>query len=330
MTQRWGLTIPLSDRPLREQSALLVEAERLGYTDLWSSEVNATDGFTPLVQAAMVTTKARLGTAIVSSYTRGPLTLAMQAASLAELAPGRVVLGLGSASVPIVEWWNGIAFERPLSHVRDTAQLVRRVLDGENVTAKLPTVEVRRATYARPIEGRIPIYLAALRPNMLALAGQVADGVIINLLSPRDVPKVVKVVRDAAEQAGRDPAAIEVVCRIFTCASPNREAALEVARRFLAGYLTVPTYTKFQQWLGRGKVLQPLFDAWAAGDRKKALAVLPPEVVDELVINGTPEHCRAKILEYCAAGVDLPLLQLFKTEDEPADNSYALRALAPA
>ncbi|MBI2764903.1 MAG: LLM class F420-dependent oxidoreductase [Chloroflexi bacterium] len=329
MVQRWGVTIPLSDQPLRDQVPLFSLAEELGYTDLWSSEVNGTDGFTPLVLAAQAAKRARLGTAIVSTYTRGPLILAMHAASLNEVAPGRVVLGLGSASLPIVEWWNGVKFDRPLSHVRDTTEVVRRALAGENVTASLPTVEVRRAKYTRAVEPPVPIYLAALRPKMLALAGQVADGVIINLLSAGDVPKVVKVVRDAAEQAGRDPSAIEVVCRIFVCASEDRAAAGDVARRFLAGYLTVPTYTKFQQWLGRGEILRPTLDAWAEGDRKKALAVLPNEVVDELVLNGTPDYCRGKVIEYCKAGVDLPLLQLFKTADQPADNTYALRALAP-
>lgn len=327
--QRWGVTIPLSDRPLREQAELFAEAERLGYTDLWSSEVGGTDGFTPLAVAAMATKDVRLGTAIVSTYTRGPLTLAMHAASLGELAPGRVVLGLGSASKPIVEWWNGTPFERPLTNVRDTTTVIRKLLDGEKVTLDQEVLSVRSAKYQRAIEQRIPIYLAALRPKMLRLAGQLADGVIINLLSPTDVPKVVDIVRQAAEEAGRNPAEIEVVCRIFVCASENRDGALDVARRFLAGYLTVPTYTKFQQWLGRGEILQPLFDAWAAGDRKKALEVLPTEVVDDLVINGTPEHCMERVLEYCHNGVDLPLLQLFKTEQEPADNSYALKAMAP-
>lgn len=329
MTQRWGVTIPFGELPLREQVPLFAEAEELGYTDLWSSEVNATDGFTPLVLAAQATRHARLGTAIISTYTRGPLILAMHAASLNEVAPGRVVLGLGSASLPIVERWNGIKFDRPLSHVRDTTDVVKRALAGENVTASLPTLEVRRAKYTRPVDPPIPVYLAALRTKMLALAGQVADGVIINLLSASDVPKAVKVVRDAAEQAGRDPASIEVVCRIFVCASEDREAAGDVARRFLAGYLTVPTYTKFQQWLGHGERIAGTVDAWNAGDRKKALELLPQDLVDELVLNGTPEYCRQQVLEYCKAGVDLPLLQLFKTPDQPVDNTYALRAMAP-
>ncbi|MCC7362802.1 MAG: LLM class F420-dependent oxidoreductase [Dehalococcoidia bacterium] len=329
MAQRWGVTIPLNDRPLRDQLELFREAEQLGYTDFWSSEVNRVDGFTPLVLAAGVTTNVRLGTAIVSTYTRGPLTLAQQAVALNEVAPGRCILGLGSASRPIVEWWNGIPFEQPLSHVRDATHVIRRILSGENTSAETPTLTVRRAKLDRPVEPPIPIYLAALRPNMLRLAGQVADGVIINLLAASDVPKVVKVVRDAAAEAGRDPNSIEIVARIFTCASEDRDAALDVARRFLAGYLTVPTYTKFQQWLGHGDRIAGTVDAWNAGDRKKALELLPPDLVDELVPNGHPDRVREKVLEYVEAGVQCPMLQLFRTPGQPDDNSYALRAMAP-
>jgi probable F420-dependent oxidoreductase len=223
--QRWGITIPLSDLPLRDQIPLFAQAEELGYTDLWTSEVNATDAFTPLVVAAMATSRTRLGTGIVNPFTRGPLTLAMHAASLNELAPGRVVLGLGSSSLPVVEHWNGVTFERPLSRMRDTLLVVRRLLGNETVSERLSTLEVRRAKYVRPVENRIPIYVAALRPNMLSLAGQTADGVIINLLYASDVPRVVKVVRSAARQAGRDPSEVEIVCRIFLCPSENRPLA---------------------------------------------------------------------------------------------------------
>jgi probable F420-dependent oxidoreductase len=327
--RRWGITIPWSDRPLREELPLYREAEDLGYTDLWTSEVDAADGFTPLAAAAAVTRRARLGTAIVSVYTRAPATLALQAASLAELAPGRVVLGLGTASLPIVQGWNGIPFTRPLQRTRDLFALLRPMLSGERVTADLPTVSVRGFRYARPIEGPIPLYLAALRPGMLRLAGEVADGVILNFLPARDVPRVVALVREAARAAGRDPEAIEVVCRVFVCPTTDREAGLQVARRFLAGYLTVPTYTAFQQWLGYGDRLKPLFDLWAAGDRRGALAAIPDEVVDDLVLVGTPDEVREKVLAYRENGVDLPVLRLFGTPAEPLESGQAFRALAP-
>ena len=328
--QRWGVTIPLSDVPLRHQADLFRQAEELGYTDLWSSEVNSTDGFTPLAVAAAATKAVRLGTAVVNVYTRTPAILAMHAASLNELAPGRFCLGLGAASKPIVEWWSGVPFERPLQRVRDVTTTVRQMLAGEKVTAELPTVSVNGFRYGRAIENTIPIYVAALRPGMLRLAGQVADGVIVNLLPARDIPKAVAVVREAAREAGRDPSAIEVVCRIFVCVSQDREAALQVARRFLAGYLTVPTYTAFQRWLGYGDAIQPLLDAWAAGDRRRATEVIPDELVQDLVLLGTPDQVRDKVLAYSTNGVDLPLLQLFMTPSDPPDNSFALRALAPA
>lgn len=329
MTARWGLTIPLGELPLSRQLDLFAEAEALGYTDLWSAEVNGTDAFTPLILASQSTERVRLGTAIVSAFTRGPLTLAMHAASLSELAPSRVILGLGAASVPIVAWWNGGKFERPLSRVRDTTEVLRRILAGENVTESLPTLAVRGAKYSRPLESRIPIYLAALRPGMLRLAGQIADGVIINMLAAQDVPQVVKVVRDAAAEAGRNPNSVEVVCRIFVCPTTDRGIAVPFARRFLSGYLTVPTYAKFHDWLGRTELLRPALDAWNTGDRKAAQALLPTELVDDLILSGPYEQCVEKVQEYCRAGVDLPLLQLFDP-DQSIDMREAMRAMAPS
>ncbi|HEY8491258.1 MAG TPA: LLM class F420-dependent oxidoreductase [Dehalococcoidia bacterium] len=327
---RWALTIPLSDLPLRQQIPLFQEAEDLGYTDLWTGEVNGCDGFTPLVAAATATRSVRLGTAVVNVYSRTPALLAMHAASLAELAPGRVCLGIGASSPPIVQGWHGVPFHRPLARVRDAVAVLRPMLAGEKVTAGLETLSVHGFRYGREPAGRIPLFLAALRPGMLRLAGQVADGVIINILPARDVPRAVAEVREAARAAGHDPDAVEIACRIFVCPTRNREEALVAARRFLAGYVTVRTYAAFHRWLGYGDLLGPAVAAWEAGDRRAALALLPESLVEDLVLIGEPEEVRERVLEYCRHGVTLPILQIFRTSSEPPDNTYGLRALAPS
>ena len=146
---------------------------------------------------------------------------------------------------------------------------------------------------------------------MLRLAGREADGVIINWLAPTDVPTVTKVVNDAA--AGEER---EVVARIFVCPSENTEAVRAGARFAIAAYMNVPVYAEFQKWLGRGPQLEGMWAAWQAGDRKQALAEIPDEVVDALVIHGSPEHCRAKIQEYFDNGVTTTSLAILGFDPE--------------
>ena len=162
----------------------------------------------------------RLGTAIANVYTRGPATLASTAAGLADMAPGRFVLGIGAGSQPIVESWNGGQFSRPATRVRETAQFLRKALAGERVVFKGETFTVDGFRLTRVPAHPVPIYVAALREGMLKVAGQVGDGVILNWLSPDDVPRSVGVVREAARQAGRDPDAIEVTARLFVNLDP--------------------------------------------------------------------------------------------------------------
>jgi probable F420-dependent oxidoreductase len=310
---------------LKDQAPLIAEAEDLGYTELWTAEANLLDGFTPLALAALNTKTARLGTAIVSTYTRAPLVMAQHAASLNELAPGRVVLGLGSSATTIVQDWNGVRFRKPVPHVRDTYQAVRALLDGQRVTEKFETFELIGSRYGGPLNERIPIYLAALRPKMLRLAGQLADGVIINMLSAAEVPRSLAEVAAGAEASGRSPSDVDVACRIFVIVTNDSEAVEEVAKRYRAGYLPVGTYKKFQEWLGRGEVLREMGEAWERGERKEALAKLPMSVVNDLIVIGPPERCKERIIEYCEAGVAMPMLAFVG-----GDPVESMRAMSPS
>src|SRR5256885_17165741 len=123
LTKRWALSVPLDGFTLAEHAELAREAERLAYTDAWSFEADGVDCFSPLAVVGLVT-HLRVGTAIANVYTRGPATLALSAAGLAEIAPGRFCLGIGSGLQPIVESWNGGAFTRPATRVRETVQFL--------------------------------------------------------------------------------------------------------------------------------------------------------------------------------------------------------------
>ncbi|GAA4830753.1 LLM class F420-dependent oxidoreductase [Saccharopolyspora rosea] len=315
MPPRWGITVPFQGIPLAEQRELVAELPDLGYTDVWSSESNAADAFTPLALAAAWAPRLRLGTAIAPVYTRGPATLAMSAATLAAAAPGRFALGVGTSSNVIVESWNGIPFTEPFKRVRDTVRFLRRALSGEKVTEEYETFAVRGFTAGLVPDEPPPLLVAALRPGMLRLAGREGDGAIINWLSADDVRTVVPHVH----RGGPDK---EVAARIFVLPDVDPDTARGLARRQIAAYLNVPVYRAFHEWLGRDE-LTPMWRAWESGDRKGALAAIPDAVVDELVVHGPAQHCREQVQRYVDNGVTTPIIAL----PGPGDPVSAVRAM---
>ena len=319
---RPGMTVPLPG-PLHSHREKLAELADLGYTDIWSAESDGADGFTPLALAAAWEPRLRLGTAIVPAYTRSPALFAQSVASMADAAPGRFAIGIGSSSNVIVERWNGVPFVEPYKKVRDVVRFLRDALTGEKITKQYDTFAVTGFRMGVRPEQAPPILVAALREGMLRLAGREGDGAIINWLSPDDVPKVAAVVRDAAGGVEK-----EIVCRIFVCPSENADVVRAAGRFAIAAYLNVPVYAEFHRWLGRGDVLQPMWDAWQAGDRKAALAAIPDDVVDSLIVHGSPAQCRATIQRYFDNGVTTSSLAILALDPE-LNHWQAVRALAP-
>src|SRR5918996_2198127 len=314
--QRYGMTIPFDDAPLHAQRDRIIELADLGYTDVWSSEANGADAFTPLALAAAWAPSLRLGTAIVPAYTRGAATLAETVASMVQAAPGRFAFGIGSSSNVIVENWNGIPFEEPYRRVRDTIRFLRASLAGEKVTHEYDTFNVKGFRLGIRVDQMPPILVAALGPGMLRLAGREGDGAIINWLSADDVKTVVP-------HVGEDK---EIVARIFVMPSDNEEIVRFVGKRAIAAYLNVPVYAAFHAWLGRGEMLQPMWDAWRAGDREAATAAIPDEIVDALIVHGTPSEIREHLAQYAANGVTTPAPAFLAGAD---DARRALREQAP-
>lgn len=317
--QGYGMTIPFDGIPLHEQRDWIVELEDLGYTDVWSSEANGADGFTPLVLASTWAPSLRLGSAIVPSFTRGPATMAQCVASLADAAPGRVAFGIGTSSNVIVERWNDIPFEEPYKKTRDTVRFLREALTGEKVKHDYDTFSIKGFKLALVPEEQPKILVAALRQGMLRMAGREGDGAIINWLGADDVSTVAPFVHEG----GPDK---EVVARIFVAPTTDRDTVMALGRYAIAAYLTVPVYAEFHRWLGREELLQPMWDLWADGDRKGALAAIPDELVDTLIVHGSPEECREHIARYQANGVTTPALALLPFG---IDQRQAIRDLAP-
>ncbi|MFZ9929263.1 MAG: LLM class F420-dependent oxidoreductase [Ilumatobacteraceae bacterium] len=323
LPRRDGMTVPLPGH-LHSHRERLSELADMGYSDIWSAESDGADGFTPLAMAAAWEPRLRLGTAIIPAYTRSPACFAQSVASLADAAPGRFAIGIGSSSNVIVERWNGIPFVEPYKKVRDVVRFLNDALSGEKVAKKYDTFEVNGFKLGVRPEQKPKILVAALREGMLKLAGRESDGAIINWLSPTDVSKVAAVVRDAAGGQER-----EIVARIFVCPSENTEVVRAAGRFAIAAYLNVPVYADFHRWLGRGDLLKDMWDHWKAGDRKAALAAIPDEVVDDILIHGSAAHCRAKIDEYFANGVTTSSLAILGLDPE-LNYWESVKALSPS
>ena len=195
---------------------------------------------------------------------------------------------------------------------------------GEKVSKTYDTFEIQGFRLGVRPEQAPPILVAGLREGMLRLAGREADGAIINWLSAADVRRVAGVVDDAAGGAER-----ELVARIFVCPSDRADVVRESARYAIAAYINVPVYAAFHEWLGRGEVFAPMWDAWKSGDRKAALAAIPDEVVDELIVHGSPAECRDHIQRYFDNGVTTSSLAIMPLDPE-LSHWEAVRSLAPA
>jgi probable F420-dependent oxidoreductase len=285
MDVRWGLTVPFAGVPLADHAPLFERVDAAGYDDLWTGETNGSDGFTPLVLAAAHTERVRLGTGIVNPFTRGPAVLAQHAAALADASGGRFVLGLGSSSNVIVERWNCVPFKRPLSKVREAVETLRPILAGERGPGGF-------RLESAPAHA-VPIVVAALRGRMLALAREVADGAFTNFLPISGAAQVV-------EAFGAPDK--ELVCRFFCVPQPEAEG-MATAKFLFAAYGTVPVYTEFFRWLGWGERIDPMVDAWHAGERVRALELVPEELVREIFLFGSAASMRERLQEFGAAGI---------------------------
>jgi probable F420-dependent oxidoreductase len=308
--QRWGLTVPFTGVALADNSELYKRAEAAGYTDLWSGETNGPDGFSPLLLGAAWTEKVRLGTGIVGVMQRGRALLAQEAAAAADASRGRFALGIGASSDRIIEGWNAMPFEKPLSKMSERIDFLRTALAGERTDGGFKL--------ERPPEERVPIIVAALRGKMLRLAVEKGDGAFTNFLPLEGLPKVVAQLEGA-------PEGFELLCRFF-CLPGEREQIEPLARFMFSSYITVPVYEAFYRWLGYGERIDEMVEAWNAKDREKAAAVAPWELIEGMFIFGSPEQMRERLGAFVEGGITLPVITPLTTPDRLGE---LIDALAP-
>lgn len=325
---RLAASLPVPpDLAMCQRVAQRVEA--LGYDSVWLADTGAgPDAFVLAAALAGVTSRLRMGTAVVPVYTRTPSVMAAQTGSIAQLAPGRFVLGLGASSDTIVDAWGGVPFERPLTRIRETVGVLRQMLAGERVSFTGRTIRTRGFRLVSMPPQPVPIYLAALMPPMLELAGEIADGVILNFMPVEAVPRMLEHVRRGAERAGRDPATLEIVSRFQVVVTDDPAAARGALRHMMGPYFATSVYNRFVAWCGFDTEARDILAGWQAKDRARNLAALTDVMIDRIAVIGAAEHCRARLRAFADAGVTTPMVHPFLFDEASIWNTF--ERLAPA
>jgi probable F420-dependent oxidoreductase len=325
---RLAASLPVPpDLPACQRAAERMEA--LGYDSVWIADTGAgPDAFVIAAAVAGVTTRLRIGTAVVPIYTRTPSVFAAAAGSVAQLAPGRFVLGLGASSETIVQAWGGVPFARPLATVREGVDVIRRMLAGERVTYEGTRYRTRGFRLVSPPPQPVPIYLAALMPPMLELAGAIGDGVILNMMPVEAVPRMLEHVRRGAERAGRDPGALEIVARFQVIVTDDVASARGAVRHMLGPYFATSVYNRFAAWCGFEREAAEILAGWQAKDRARNLAAVTDDMIDRIAIIGSAAECRRKLEAFHRAGVTTPMVHPFLFDERAI--AAALEGLAPS
>lgn len=277
-------------------------AEQLGYRSFWTAETVGPEAFSTLTAAGSVAPSLDLGTGVLALQLRTPPLAAMSAATLQALHPERdILLGIGISSPVVTSQWHGAPYgDRPLDQVREYVALLRECLSGESVSFKGDFYEVRRFRLGvRLAERRPKIVIGALNPRMLQLAGEVADGVLLNYLPASHVPWSVEQVRKGGD------ATIYAYVHVGVA---ERADGIEYARRDLFSYAVVDSYARNFERAGFADEVAAIRARHAEKDREGALAAVSDRMVDAIDVMGDAEHVRRTVQSYVDNGVDVPVV----------------------
>jgi probable F420-dependent oxidoreductase len=308
-------------------------AETLGYESAWVAEGHGGDQFAILSACAARTSKIQLGTSITSVFVRSAPTIAMAAATVDAISGGRFILGVGSSHKVQVKPEHGVPYGKPLTRVRENVAIIRALLRDGRVSHLGETVRIERFDlWFTPLRPAIPVYLSAVFPKMMALCGEIADGIILTRSTLTTAARVREQLAEGAKRAARDPRAIVVTSLLPTSVGATRKEALDALRPGLAFYAGFfPRYNRMMAEHGFRDEAGAIAAAWARGDREEAEHAVSDALIDATSVAGTAEQCRARIAAYRQSGIDLPILSPFaRGPGAKAKFDAVIRACAPA
>ena len=308
----WGLGLTSQD-----QQDIVQEAERLGYDSVWTAEAYGSDAATILGWLAALTERIKLGSAIFQMPARSAAMTAMTAATIDNLSNGRMLLGIGSSGPQVAEGWHGQRFGKQIQRTREYVEVVRKALTRERLEYHGETIELPlpdgpgkalKLTIA-PVQERIPIFLAAIGPNNVRLAGEVADGWIPMLFSPEHVQEFKPLLQEGADKAGRSLDGFMMTPSVNVLITEDEAAAHDLIRPFLALYVggmgsrEKNFYNALVTRYGFEQEAKEVQDLYLEGKKDEAAARLSPELIDTVSLVGPKEKVRDKLAVYRDAGV---------------------------
>ena len=288
-------------------------AESAGFESLWVTErYFHEETFSLLGYLAAATKTIKLGLGVTNPYTRNPALLAMSTATLDRISGGRFSLGLGRSERGVIQDRMGMSYGDPFQVMESVVSTLRRLMAGEALTTTdgpFPLTNVRLAIM--PGQPRPPVYLAAIGPKALRLAGAIADGVLLNAYTPVDYVKYAAAeVREAAREAGRDPAEVDITCMLIMRQTDDPELLWPGLKRRIVRLLDEPLVGEIL--LEKGgfdtAILEPLRASVQQDRGESAVDLISDEMVDAFYLVGPEDYCKERVQAYRDAGVDLPLL----------------------
>jgi alkanesulfonate monooxygenase SsuD/methylene tetrahydromethanopterin reductase-like flavin-dependent oxidoreductase (luciferase family) len=323
-----GVSVPAEDGlSAREIMQLATEAESLGYDSVLVGEAAGLEPFSVLGMIASVTRRVRIGSGIVSIYSRSPALTAMGFGTLDSCVPGRVIAGVGVSSPLMVSRWHNVPFDAPLGRAREFVVALREVLRGDRVDLDGRYYRLEGFRLDFPTPNKIPIMLAAMNPRMLSVAGAVADAVYLAWTPPDAVPAKIEFVRTGAEEAHRDPSELEIVALLWSYVGPDKKMILERCRRFVLQYAMQSSHRI--SFTGTWANIDEADQAWHAGDRKAALALCDDAVVDQMCALGDADTVAGRIMDFEKAGVNTVIvLPIGRSRGDVEGSTMTLKSLA--
>jgi F420-dependent oxidoreductase-like protein len=320
-----------------EQVRLARLADELGLDSVWTAEAWGQDAVSMLGYLAAVTERVALGSGLMQMPARKPTATAMAAASIDRISGGRFRLGLGLSGPQVSEGWYGVPYGRPLARTREYVATVRRVLAHEPVQLALDGdgqgalgLGKPLTLLAQPVQERIPIYLGAIGPRAIELAGEIADGWMPFMLDPDRPEVLLDPLRRGAQRAGREIAQIDVSPAVPVAIDPDIDRARDLVRPLMSFYLggmgarEKNFYVELAEQYGHGAVAREVQERFLAGDRRGAAAALSDELLDRIAIATTPTGLDGQLESYARSGISALIALPF------GDRERTLRLLAAA
>ena len=270
---------------------------------IWIPETWGMENFSMLSAVSNKTTTQKIGSSIINIYSRSPSLIAMGAATVDSLLDGRLILGLGTSSLPIVETFHGYKFEKPVQRMREYVKIIRLVLSGKEINYSGEIFDLKNFTLLiKPKRELIPIYLAAVNQKMVDLTWDIGDGVIFYLRPLNEMKETITNMQSKKE--------IDVTCQIITCVAEDSNTAIVRAKKTLAFYVSVgKVYREFLAKNGFKNETSNIFDEFKKSGLKSIHEHVTDSMVKSLCIAGAPEECKKQLQNFYETGIDLPIIQ---------------------